>query len=464
MWPPGYQTKQWSRLRNRADADVAIFLLGTARPKGEALYVFSEGDAPPPDDYETEGLRLARVLETIAAHGPKETVVLVDECREGDGATCRSAAAHLPDGVSAIVASRRPADASGAPVAGLASLGSEMLPLMRREGLAYLDLYGELTQRVSSTNVTVSASPSLTRGFAFLPTGFLAQLDEACNRVDPEASADTLRQSATVAPLVPACERAARTWAFADHFKTRLEAAREQAAFQRAIASCDMAAMGSFLSTYGASRLAPAVTDARAACEARDREAQQREAQARERDAQERQARERQARETSPPPPAPPDNGLTCTVGGLDPNGDNWLALRHGPSPQAPWSTTHMGPGTTVTAFAQLGQWMHVRLANGEEGWASRHFLSCGDETLLPPAGAAAGGLGGTCVVAGLDPAGNNWLALREQPSFQSPWSATRMGPGTPLAPLERYGIWLHVRLRSGETGWANARFVRCGG
>jgi hypothetical protein len=64
--------------------------------------------------------------------------------------------------------------------------------------------------------------------------------------------------------------------------------------------------------------------------------------------------------------------------------------------------------------------------------------------------------------VTGLDPTGWNWLALRSRPSYQAPWSTTKMGPGTLLTVLGRQGEWLHVRLQNGETGWANSRYVSC--
>lgn len=419
---------------NAAGADVAVFVLGYARPKGDALFVFPAGDSPSRDTYETEGLPLSRLLEMITEHGPKQTVALVDECRGDSGAPCHVGPTTVPDGVSLIVSLRRAGDDSGAPVAGLASLGTEALPLMQQEGLDYLAFFSALKQRLDGTNMTLVSSSSLTREFAFLPADFFAHLDDACNRVDPDATAATLRAGPSVAPLIGACERAAQTWSAWPYFQTRLAAAREEAAFQRAVSSCDTTAAQDFLATYATSRLAPAVSEARDVCQAR------------------------RAQEAAPPPAPAASSELTCTVGGLDPNGDNWLALRQGPNPHAPWSTTHMGPGTVVQAFEQNGPWMHVRLASGEIGWASRHFLSCGSEAPLPSAGARAS----SCVVAGLDPAGNNWLALREQPSFQAAWSSTQMGPGTPLVALERYGQWLHVRLRSGETGWANGHFVHC--
>lgn len=65
--------------------------------------------------------------------------------------------------------------------------------------------------------------------------------------------------------------------------------------------------------------------------------------------------------------------------------------------------------------------------------------------------------------VDGLDPNGYNWLALRMGPSYQAPWSPTKMGPGTLVSVLDQSREWMLVRLQaSGETGWANARYIFC--
>jgi hypothetical protein len=53
--------------------------------------------------------------------------------------------------------------------------------------------------------------------------------------------------------------------------------------------------------------------------------------------------------------------------------------------------------------------------------------------------------------------AGKSWLALRTAPSFQAQQS-NHMAPSTRLTLLERRGDWMHVRLESGETGWAVSR------
>lgn len=65
--------------------------------------------------------------------------------------------------------------------------------------------------------------------------------------------------------------------------------------------------------------------------------------------------------------------------------------------------------------------------------------------------------------VDGLDPNGYNRLALRVGPSYQAPWSPTKMPSGTLLTVLDRYGEWYQVQVQSSRgIGWANARYVAC--
>ncbi len=424
-------------------SDVAVFVLGTLLPKGDDLYLVTTGIDTPLERLPTEGLRLADAMAPFANAGGRDTVLFVDGCREAEGQPCRMAAATVPDGISAILGAKVRPPASGAPVAGVSSLASELLPLMQREGLTDLALYGDLKDRLAGTDMSIAASPSLSRSFVFLPAGFLAGLPTPCNRVDPDAGADALRNAASLDPIVQACALAAATWTFSPRFKDRLATAREQAAFQHAASGCRPAVIRAYFDAYPQSRYAPALRDLETGCE------------------------EERRRAEAPPPvaaePAPPTPELaaTCTVGGLDPAGDNWLALRQAPNYHATWSTTRMGPGTLVRPLGRAGVWVHVRLADGETGWANGKFLACSgaspptvepDET---PSRSA-------CVVDGLDPNGDNWLALRSSPNGRAPWSDRHMGPGTPLFVLGNSGPWLHVRLSSGETGWAFGQYVRC--
>ncbi len=64
--------------------------------------------------------------------------------------------------------------------------------------------------------------------------------------------------------------------------------------------------------------------------------------------------------------------------------------------------------------------------------------------------------------LAGLDPTGDNWLALRSDPSTTRGRILRKMGPDTLLKVLDRRGKWLRIRLLSGEQGWAYSGFIAC--
>ncbi len=63
--------------------------------------------------------------------------------------------------------------------------------------------------------------------------------------------------------------------------------------------------------------------------------------------------------------------------------------------------------------------------------------------------------------VTGLDPKGDNFLALKAAPDVQSERIA-KMGPDTPLKILGTRGDWRQVQLKDGRTGWAHSRYIRC--
>ena len=164
-------------------------------------------------------------------------------------------------------------------------------------------------------------------------------------------------------------------------------------------------------------------------------------------------------------PPVPPPQNSFYYVTGLNPNGDNWLALRNAPSSTAPWSSTRMGPDTLLAKIGEDGEWMHVRLLSGETGWANAKFIACCRGAGTVPVAHQPGpppSAGNFHYVDGLDPKGFNWLALRTAPSSTAPWSPTHLAPGTLLTVMDISGDWLHVRLRSGETGWTSTKFVFC--
>lgn len=75
-------------------------------------------------------------------------------------------------------------------------------------------------------------------------------------------------------------------------------------------------------------------------------------------------------------------------VGGLDPAGDNFLALRTGPGSGYPMILP-MGPGTFVNVLRRNGKWLFVELEDGTRGWAYRSYIfeggAPGGEDAPPP-------------------------------------------------------------------------------
>ena len=61
----------------------------------------------------------------------------------------------------------------------------------------------------------------------------------------------------------------------------------------------------------------------------------------------------------------------------LDPNGDNWLALRSEPDGRRGSRILKMGPETLFTVFGEEGKWAHIRLRTGETGWAAKQYIGC---------------------------------------------------------------------------------------
>lgn len=64
--------------------------------------------------------------------------------------------------------------------------------------------------------------------------------------------------------------------------------------------------------------------------------------------------------------------------------------------------------------------------------------------------------------ITGLDTNGDNWLALRSEPSIKRGSRLMKMGPETLLTVLERKGGWVRVRTLAGDAGWASAKYIAC--
>jgi uncharacterized caspase-like protein len=63
--------------------------------------------------------------------------------------------------------------------------------------------------------------------------------------------------------------------------------------------------------------------------------------------------------------------------------------------------------------------------------------------------------------VTGLDPKGDNFLALRSGPGAEGVRIAT-MGPDTLLKVVESRGVWRRVVLLDGSSGWAHGNWIAC--
>lgn len=77
-------------------------------------------------------------------------------------------------------------------------------------------------------------------------------------------------------------------------------------------------------------------------------------------------------------------------VHGLDPNGDGFLALRSGTSGNAQ-RLAKMPEGTRLEVLGTEGDWDHVRLTDGREGWAHSRWIACCTTAEDRSGGASAG-------------------------------------------------------------------------
>jgi hypothetical protein len=70
-------------------------------------------------------------------------------------------------------------------------------------------------------------------------------------------------------------------------------------------------------------------------------------------------------------------------VTGLDPKGDNFLALRTGPTP-ADVRIATMGPDTLLKVHESRGPWRRVELIDGMGGWAHSNWIACCRSVAVP--------------------------------------------------------------------------------
>ncbi|HWV83041.1 MAG TPA: caspase family protein [Hyphomicrobiaceae bacterium] len=88
-------------------------------------------------------------------------------------------------------------------------------------------------------------------------------------------------------------------------------------------------------------------------------------------------------------PMAPPVMEKFHYVTGLDPKGDNFLALRTGPTP-ADVRIATMGPDTLLRVRESRGPWRRVELIDGMTGWAHSNWIACCRTMAVPRAQPAA--------------------------------------------------------------------------
>ena len=232
-------------------AEVLVLVLGTTLARDGDLFVTAMPPAADvvaqPSLYAAEGVRLTDALRRIAA---RDLAAIVDFCRAADGKSCARATASLGEGISAIVATRAAAGTpSDMPLAGIASLRNDLIPLMEEPGLSLLDAYGRLRERLKGTDMALAATPSLSRNFVFMPTDFLARLPTACNTVERGTDAATLR-GRDLGALAGACANAARIWDFASWFSDKLTIVREQTSYLRAVVRCPADPAEAYLRDY----------------------------------------------------------------------------------------------------------------------------------------------------------------------------------------------------------------------
>jgi tetratricopeptide (TPR) repeat protein len=64
--------------------------------------------------------------------------------------------------------------------------------------------------------------------------------------------------------------------------------------------------------------------------------------------------------------------------------------------------------------------------------------------------------------IVGLDPKGDNWLALRSEPGFNRGVRLRQLGPETLMRVTNRSGEWAQVQLQTGEIGWVYSKYIAC--
>ncbi len=166
-------------------------------------------------------------------------------------------------------------------------------------------------------------------------------------------------------------------------------------------------------------------------------------------------------------------------VGGLNPQGDNYLSLRKGAGTKYR-EILRMEPNTRVTVLRKKGNWLRIRLDDGTAGWAYSKYIYPGDpfgaaaveeptplveikppalvEAEPPPAAAAAPAAQIGYAVA----AGGESVPLRAGSGDQYDMVLT-VPADTPLIILGQEGDWLRVLTEDGTPGFVASGSISFG-
>ena len=123
---------------------------------------------------------------------------------------------------------------------------------------------------------------------------------------------------------------------------------------------------------------------------------------------------------------------------------DGYLNLRAGPGTQHN-ILTRLYPDDEVSYVEERGNWLRVRLRNGEVGWASERFLHMFtnfDGTMLT-----------------VQQTSDGFLNLREGPGTGHAIKG-RLYPGDTVHNVNRKGAWIMVQTRRGQFGWAHSKYL----
>lgn len=240
-------------------AQIAVIALEPSVGAEDDVFLVPQGNpgdlAQRPNLLESEGVRLGDLLRRLSRRQPRDLVAVVDECQPAAGGRCDFDAATGGSGASLVGAQRTARRGSGAaPLAGRASLRDILLGAMAQEGQNFLQSYEFLQRGLADSDLEAKASGSLTTTFAFLPQGYFAGMTVACNKIDPNADPAALRTVA-LDPPIRDCEAMTAAYPYARSFADRLQAGREQRAYQKAVAGCeDRLSASSYLGAYPAGR------------------------------------------------------------------------------------------------------------------------------------------------------------------------------------------------------------------